>query len=92
MIYRINGREVTREQFLAGAAKAKPSRMEKQRGRRFKPPGLFSDKTDWTFENGGKGRWCPQMGKKKDPKAYFHTRRKLIEHAKRDGYVVDHSD
>lgn len=94
-LYRVNGRLVSHEEFLANAkAKSVPSNGEKQRGRRFKVPGLFGDRTDWRHERDAKtgkdGRYCPQMARRPgDPNAVFRSRSELIEKAKQRGYTVD---
>ncbi len=66
--------------------------LVKQNGRRFRVPGCFGDSTEWRFENGGKGRYCPQLGKKHQRQAYYSSKRELIEKAKHRGYVVDQAN
>src|ERR1043165_9198030 len=39
----------------------------------------------WQLENGGKGRYFPQMGRKSDPKSYFRSVNDVREAASRRG-------
>lgn len=56
------------------------------------PPRVQSDIGDWSLENSGKGRYCPQAAKKMgDQNAYFTSRDSLISWGKAQGYEVDKS-
>lgn len=44
------------------------------------------DETDWRRENGGKGRYCGQLGEHvNDERAYFPTKAAMVEAAKHRG-------
>jgi len=43
----------------------------------------------WENENGGKGRFCGQLGAKKDANAYCRSRHELIEKAARRGQTFE---
>jgi len=49
-----------------------------------RPPDMF-----WENENGGKGRYCGQLGRKDDPAAYCRSRNELAEKAKRRGQTFE---
>lgn len=56
------------------------------------PPRVMGDIADWSNENGGKGRYCPQAGKKvADPDAYFTSRQKFEDWGLARGYTVNRS-
>lgn len=45
--------------------------------------------SQWESENGGRGRYIPQMAKREgDPRAYARSQSEAIEKAKRLGYSV----
>ena len=53
------------------------------------PQVIARDNKDWRDENNGRGRYIPQVAKRKgDPSAYFRTQKELVDSAKRQGYVV----
>jgi putative FmdB family regulatory protein len=53
-------------------------------------PRVRGDIADWGTENGGKGRYCPQLAEKpNDPRAFAQSRHDLIDKGKRRGWSVD---
>lgn len=53
------------------------------------PAKVEGDIADWSNENGGKGRYCPQAARfPKDPKGYMKSRQKLIDYAKGKGLTA----
>jgi putative FmdB family regulatory protein len=53
------------------------------------PAHVEGDIADWSNENNGKGRYCPQAARfPKDPKGYMKSRQKLIDHAKSKGLTA----
>ncbi len=52
-------------------------------------PRVYGDRADWSNENSGKGRFCPQMARfPKDPAAYATSCNKLIDWGKRRGLTA----
>lgn len=48
------------------------------------------DIADWSTENRGKGRYCPQLAKKPgDPNAYATSKWDLIDQGYRRGWSID---
>jgi hypothetical protein len=80
----VNGEKVTKRQY----DKAVPTRhIDFAAG---ELPGLHMDYGDWSSENGGKGRYCPQ--KASGPKAadgYCRSRGELIEWANSRNKLVE---
>lgn len=91
--YFVDGKEVGERVYRAASAREAretDKQFEKQRGRRFAMPGCFGDRKDWRLENGGKGRYCHQIGDRvNDPKGYCGSYREMLEKAKHKGYEVD---
>lgn len=82
--YFLNGRGVDERTYLDARLR------NKQRGKRYRRPGCYGDATDWEKENGGRGRYCPQIARKpKDPGAYVRKRADLIKYAERNGFGVE---
>lgn len=82
--YQINGRAVTRRDF----DRLYPSRTpEYEAG---ECPGLHADYGDWHQENGGRGRYCPQMAEyADDPRAFARHRNDVIDYANQRGLTVE---
>jgi hypothetical protein len=82
--YLINGEQVTKEVF----DEAIPSK--KINYAKGECPATFPDFGDWSQENGGRGRYCPQKATKaRDPKAFSKSRNDLIDWAHRQGKTVE---
>jgi len=75
-VYMLRGRVVSKEEF----DRAIPSKkIDYEKG---ELPGLHTDYGDWSQENGGRGRYCPQKAQKaRDPNGYCRSRNELIEWA-----------
>ena len=43
----------------------------------------------WQLENGGKGRWFPQLGRRSDPKSYARSRNEAAEAARVRGQRLE---
>lgn len=53
-------------------------------------PGLHADYGDWSSENGGKGRYCPQKASRAyGADGYCRSRSELVEWAKSRNKCVD---
>jgi hypothetical protein len=84
-VYRINGRVVSRAVFLA-----RPGTWDPQSRR---APLTCSDRTDWSRENDGRGRYCGQLGTKlDDPQAFCRSKADLIEKGRRRGFIPEGSN
>jgi putative FmdB family regulatory protein len=56
------------------------------------PPRVLPDVADWSNENSGRGRFCPQAARRPgDPKAHFTSRQALEDWGKAKGYTVNRS-
>jgi len=84
VFYRLNGEMVTKAEF----DKAIPSK--KINYAKGECPATFPDFGDWSHENGGRGRYCPQKAtKSQDPAAFSKSRNDLIDWAHRQGKSVE---
>jgi hypothetical protein len=86
--------EWTYRKAQAKEAREMERSREKQNGRRFRAPGCFGDFGDWKRETdrktGRSGRYCGQLARYPgDPRAVFHSKKELIEAAKKRGMVED---
>ncbi len=53
------------------------------------PPRVYGDRADWSNENSGRGRYCPQLARfPKDPRGYSTSCQKLIDEGKRRGLTA----
>jgi hypothetical protein len=81
--YFLGGDKVTKEEFDSGIPDRTP---DYQNG---ELPGLHADYGDWSQENGGRGRYCPQKAQfPKDPNGYAKSKNDLIDWAQRRGMGV----
>lgn len=83
-VYLINGKEVSRSEFDE-AIPSKP--IDYSKG---ECPGTFPDFGDWSNENGGRGRYCPQKASKsRDPDGFCRSKNELIDWAHSKGKIVE---
>lgn len=96
-VYFVDGKEVDEWTYAKGCAREQAEmRRERvpQNGKRFRTPGLFGDRADWSRERDSKtgkdGRYCPQLARRpRDPNAVVRSKWELIERGKRMGYSID---
>lgn len=83
-VYTLNGRDVSQEQF----EKMIPNKpIDYSKG---ECPRTFPDFGDWSGENGGRGRYCPQKAQKsRDPNGYCRSKNDLISWAESRGKIVE---
>jgi hypothetical protein len=84
MKYRINGREVTKEEWDAH----KPTQpCDYSKG---ECPVLRMGDDNWSSENNGKGRYISQLAQRpNDPKAYCKSKAEVKDTALRRGFTVE---
>ena len=83
-MYFIRGKQVTREEFDAAIPTKK---INFEAG---EMPGLHPDYGDWSQENGGRGRYCPQKAQRaRDPNGFCRSRNELIDWAERRDKIVE---
>jgi len=84
MIYRINGREVTKKEWDTHKP-ARPCNYSKG-----ECPVLRMGDDNWSHENNGKGRYISQLAKRPDdPNAYCRSKAEVKETALRRGFSVE---
>lgn len=84
--YRINGREVSAEQFHAHQSRTAIGTVPTGL-----PTAISCPDSGWELENGGRGHYSSQLQRKpgpegSDPNAFVRSRGELIEKATRMGY------
>jgi hypothetical protein len=82
--YMVNGREVAKSEFDRLVPTKTPNYAAGE------CPGMHPDYHDWSNENGGRGRYCPQKAQRaRDPNGYAKSRDDLIDWAVRQGKSVE---
>lgn len=91
IMIRFAGERLTEAEFKAKYPGEAARRAEMRRFAQSLPPVQRTecrrgDETDWSHENGGRGRYCGQVAKERqDPNGFCTSKRQLIEKGKRMG-------